>query len=128
MSFATDITATGIVLYGTGASTLDQSATGTAIATQHSFVFTGLIPNTIYYFLVQGQNGIQSDTIQFKTPIQLNTSTLSGSTVAIGSVYLSGFTATGVTFSQSGSLTILSLGASGGSLYIPLNNLIITTS
>lgn len=53
MTFSTDITATGVILYGTGINLLDTTATGSAPGTTHSFIVVGLLPNTIYYFTVQ---------------------------------------------------------------------------
>ncbi len=128
ITYSTDISATGVLLFGTGVGLLDQSATGATPATSHRFILTGLLPDTIYYFSVQGQGGIASETMHFKTPTLVDTSTASGSIVATGSVYLSGSTATGITFSQSGSLTILSLTASGSSLSVILDGLTITAS
>jgi hypothetical protein len=109
VNFSTDITATGVVLYGTGISLLDTTATGSAPGTTHSFIFIGLLPDTVYYFSVGGQGGISSDVMQFKTPTQIDASTASGAITATGSIYLSGSTGTGVTFSQTGSILILSL-------------------
>ncbi len=107
---------------------MDQSATGATPGTSHRFILTGLLPDTIYYFMVQGQGGEASETMHFKTPTLIDTSSASGSIVATGSVYLSGSTATGVIFSQSGSVTILSLTASGSSLSVILDGLMITAS
>lgn len=66
--------------------------------------------------------------MHFKTPTVLNVSTASGTISATSSVYLSGSTASGVTFTNSGSLGILSLTSSGSSISIPLNGLTITAS
>ena len=128
ITYSTDISATGVLLFGTGVGLLDQSATGASPATSHRFILTGLLPDTIYYFSVQGQGGIVSQTMHFKTPKLVDTSSASGSIVATGSVYLSGSTATGIIFSQSGSLSILSLTASGSSLSVVLGGLTITAS
>ena len=127
VTFTTDLSATGVILYGTGISALNLSATGTTFGTQQRIVLTNLLPNTIYFFLVQGQGGSQSVTMNFKTPTIIDTSTASGSIIATSSVYLSGVTASGVTF-NSGSLGILSLTSSGSSISIPLNGLRITAS
>lgn len=129
ITYSTDIIATGIISYGTGISLSGAtSATGSAPSTTHSFTLIGLLPNTIYYFSVGGQGGIASVTMQFKTPTQIDTSTASWSIVATGSVYLSGSTGTGITFSQSGSLRVLSLTSNGSSLFIPLSGLTITAT
>ncbi len=125
--FNTDISATGVVLYGTWVSTLNQSATGTTPGTSHSFVLTGLLVDTIYYFRVQWQGGTQSAIMQFKTPRVISNSA-TWSIVATGSVYLSGSTATGVTFLGSGSIAILSITSTGSQLSFPFNGLTITAS
>lgn len=128
ITFSTDLTATGIILFGTGLGALDSTITGSSMGTSHSFTLTGLLPDTIYYFAVQGQGGIQSPTMDFKTPTVVDTGTASGSITATSSVYLSGATSSGVVFSNTGSLGILSLTSSGSSISIPLNGLTITSS
>lgn len=55
ITFATDLSATGVVRYGTELGILDLSATGTAFGTAHSFTLTNLMPDTVYYFTVRGQ-------------------------------------------------------------------------
>lgn len=125
ITFNTDITATGVVNYGTNSGSLNLVATGTTSGTTHSFTLTGLLTDTIYYFVVQGQGGSQSSIMQFKTPTVINNNA-SWSIVATGSVYLSGSTGTGVTFLGSGSLTILSLLLNGSQISFPLNGLTIT--
>ena len=103
-----------------------MSATGSVSGRAHSFTLTGLLSDTIYYYTVEGQDGIASTTLQFKTPIVV-ANNASGSIVAQGSVYLSGSTGTGVTFLGSGTLTILSVTSSGSSLFFPLDGLTINT-
>ena len=128
ITFSTDLSATGIVLFGTGIGTLNSSIVGINMGTNQSFTLTGLLTDTIYYFAVQGQGGMQSPTMDFKTPTIIDVNTASGSITATSSVYLSGVTSSGATFTNSGSLGILSLTSSGSSLSIPLNGLTITAS
>ena len=66
--------------------------------------------------------------MSFKTPEVLDVTTASGSMTAMGSVYLSGSTATGASFFGSGTLNILSVSSSGSSLLIPLGGLTITAT
>ena len=66
--------------------------------------------------------------MHFKTPLVIDTSTSTGSITTTGSIFLSGSTSTGVTFTNSGSLTLLSLTSTGASLSFPLNGLTITSS
>lgn len=66
--------------------------------------------------------------MNFKTPIVIDSATASGDIVATGSIYLSGSTATGVTFVQSGTITLLSLTSNGSSLFVPLDGLSIIAS
>lgn len=123
ITFSTDLSATGILHYGTV--TPSTSSTGSSPGTTHSFSLSGLLSDTVYYYTVEGQGGTVSSTFQFKTPIVID-SNASGSIIAQGSVYLSGATGTGVTFGGSGTLTIMSITSSGSSLFFPLTGLTIT--
>ena len=122
ITFSTDLTATGVVRYGTVSGSLATSITGSSIGTTHSFSISGLLPDTMYYYTVQGQWWFDSAVQQFKTARTIDNS-VSGSLVYTGPVYLSGSTATGVTFLWSGSLRLLSITSSGSSLLFPLNSL-----
>jgi hypothetical protein len=126
ITFSTDLTATGVIYYGTVIGNLNMSATGSAPGTAHIFTLSGLLSDTIYYYRVEWQGGISSSIFQFKTPVIVGNNA-SGSIVAQGSVYLSGSTGAGVSFSGSGTLTILSITSSGSSLFLPLNGLVIST-
>lgn len=55
ITYFTDLTATGVVMFGTGLSSLTTTVTGSSASTGHSFTLANLLPDTIYYFLVQGQ-------------------------------------------------------------------------
>lgn len=125
VSFTTDITATGVVHFGTNSTLLNLIATSATPGTVHNFVLTGLSVDTIYYYTVEWQNGVPSGIMQFKTPTVIN-NTVSWSIVATGSVYLSGSTGTGVTFLGSGWLTIVSLLLNGSQISFPLNGLTIS--
>jgi hypothetical protein len=125
VTFSTDISATGLVHYGTSIWALNMSATGSIPGMTHIFTLSGLLSDTIYYYRVEGQLGIPSAILQFKTPTVV-TNNASGSIVTQGSVYLSGSTGTGIVFSASGTLTILSITSSGSSLFLPLTGLTIT--
>lgn len=94
------------------------------MGTSHIFALTGLLPDTRYYYQVQGQNGPLSSMLEFKTPLILSDS-MSGSNTVTGPVYISGSTATGMVFSSTGSLKIMSISSSGSSLMFALNGLSI---
>lgn len=66
--------------------------------------------------------------MHFKTPTSIDIGTASGSMTATSSVYLSGVTASGVTFANGGSLGIASLTSSGSSISIPLTGLTISST
>ena len=128
IAFATDLSSTWVVRYGTSSGALNLSATGTSPGTTHSFTLTGLTTNTTYYFAVKWQGGIESSVLSFKTPTVVDVTTATGTVTATSSVFLSGSTATGATFLGSGTLGILSLTSSGSSLSIPFNGLTISSS
>lgn len=131
IAFATDITATGVVLYGTASGSLTTSATGSA-GTSHAINLLGLTEDTTYYYQVYGvsggQNGDSSSIMSFKTPVVIDITTSSGTVTATGSVYLSGTTSTGVTFTNTGSLEIVSTTDTGASVTLSLSGLTISAS
>ena len=53
VTFFTDLSATGVIEYGTGISSLTQSQTGVLFGTGHTFILSSLIPDTEYFFLVK---------------------------------------------------------------------------
>lgn len=122
ITFSTDFSATGVVRSGTGAWFLDIVATGSNAGTSHTFILTGLLVDTDYYFTVEGQWGQVSAVQHFKTPFSID-NTASGTITVNGPVYLSGSSATGVLFSGSGSIHLLSTDPVGNSLVFPLNGL-----
>lgn len=128
ITYLTDLSATGVIMFGTGISSLATTLTGATASGSHRFTLMNLSPDTVYYFSVQGQGGTVSPVMNFKTPTIINTATASGAITATSSVYLSGATSSGITFSASGSLGILSLTSSGSSISIPLSGLRISSS
>ncbi len=123
ITFSTDLVSTWVLNYGTGVP--NTSITGSTIGTTHSFNLYGLLPDTLYYFTVEGQAGPASSIFQFKTPKVMDKDA-SWSIMATGSIYLSGATATWVTFWGSGSLRIFGISSSGSSLSFILTNLTIS--
>lgn len=55
ITFNTDITATGVVRYGTLSGALLMTATGTNSGTSHAITLSGLSLDTTYYYAVLGQ-------------------------------------------------------------------------
>ncbi len=124
ITFSTDLSVLGTVHYGTTIGILSLTATGTTATTAQSFLLIGLLPDTIYYYTVEWQGGIPSSVQTFKTPFTVG-NTITWSVSAIGSIAFSGATGTGITFSGSGWLSILSVSSSGSSVSFPTNNLSI---
>ncbi len=127
ITFNTDLTATGVVMYGTSSGSLGTTLTGSTSGTSHTFTLTGLSLNTAYYFAVQWQGGTQSSIMQFMTPMVV-TSSSSWSITATGAIYLSGSTSTGITFTNTGSITVMSVSSNGSMISFPINWLTITAS
>lgn len=127
VTFNTDITATGVVRYGTLSGALLMTATGTSSATSHAITLSGLSLDTTYYYAVLGQGWPQSSTMQFRTASVVGNNS-SWAIVAIGAIYLSGWTSTWVTFTNSGTITVTSISSSWSSIFFPFNWLTITAS
>jgi hypothetical protein len=120
--FSTDFSATGVVRFGTISGSLNMTATGSSPGTSHSFTLTGLLDDTDYYFTVEGQWGQVSVVQHFKTPFVISNA-MSGTATISGPVSLSGSTGTGVLFSGSGSIHLLSTDPVGNTLTFPLSGL-----
>ncbi|MDD2871354.1 MAG: S8 family serine peptidase [Candidatus Gracilibacteria bacterium] len=129
ISFNTELTATGEILYGTSQNALSQSKLGIS-GTNHSIDLTGLTPNTQYFYQVRGNNngytGSLSDIYTFTTPISYNLDNNSGNNSNTGSLVFIGtnLNSSGAIFNSTGSVTINN-GSGTNNVVLSLSGLII---
>ncbi len=131
VSFATDLSSTGTVLYGTNSGSLGSSQAGSSAGTSHQITLSGLSADTTYYYrtygMAAGYTGSASSVSSFKTPAIVDLSS-TGTVTATGSAYLSGATSTGATFASTGTLLVASDSSSGSSVSIAMSGTTISAS
>ncbi len=83
VSFATDVDATGSVVYGTSLDALDVSVADASYSKSHAIPLSGLSENTRYYYRafgsVEGRDGPMSVTGSFVTPKSVESSAVASS-------------------------------------------------
>lgn len=86
VSFSTDVSATGTVLYGTNSGSLNLSASDVGPVTSHTVPLTGLASDTVYFYKVfgtsLGNSGALSSLSSFKTSSVIDVTTASGAVSA----------------------------------------------
>lgn len=129
ISFASDIVASGYIVYGISSLTTIQTWT---LTWSHIITLNGLTDTTTYiyraYTMINGITGDLSATWTFTTPKIIAASSISWTVTTSWEVQLWWASSTGITFATTGTLTIIATGNTNNYLQLNVSGLVIQAS
>lgn len=134
IDFETDMTATGVILYGTNSGNLSLTQDATSADGLHqSITLVGLAPNTVYYYTLHGASATLSSQVSdiqsFVTPNIIDVTIPASDIYTTGSVVFSGVVATGSTvFNGTGIISIGDTTNATDRVSLNSSGLVITTT